>query len=156
MRDFSLYSAFSFTLINLRQQKWRKCFQKRNQPWKFNKAYETWHFSEQNNESFEKDLTTAVLCTQLEPSAEEVGLILPVFLRKLLDKYALWQLRDAWPSHEAHTVCVWVSLGKIDFLLQMSCHIPHPWNLLGNSNKENTRNRNKHKTPNMPNFPYPP
>ena len=28
-------------------------------------------------------------CRLMEPSAEEVGLILPVFLRKLLDIYAL-------------------------------------------------------------------
>ena len=43
MRDFSLYLAFSFTFMNLRQQKWRKCFQKWSQPWKFNEAYEAWH-----------------------------------------------------------------------------------------------------------------
>ena len=39
MRDFFLRLAFSFTFMNLRQQKWRKFFQKWSQPWKFNEAY---------------------------------------------------------------------------------------------------------------------
>ena len=43
MRDFSLHLDFSFTFMNLRQQKWRKCFQKWSQPWKSNEAYEAWH-----------------------------------------------------------------------------------------------------------------
>ena len=42
---------------------------------------------------------------------------------------------------------------KWTFLLQISCHIPDPWALLGNSHKEHRRNRNKHK---FPNIPYPP
>ena len=77
MRDFSFHLAFSFTFMNLRQQKWRKCFQKWSQSWKFNKGI--------INISLNKDLTKIlqqVLCTDgtfRRWSWSDT----PVFLRKL-------------------------------------------------------------------------
>ena len=77
MRDFSLHLAFSFTFMNLRQQKWRKCFQKWSQSWKFNKGI--------INISLNKDLTKIlqqVLCTD-GTFRRWYWSDTPVFLRKL-------------------------------------------------------------------------
>ena len=51
----------------------------------------------------------------MEPSADEVDLILPGFLRKLLDT----DMPCDWPSNVAHTVWlrVWVFGSKMDFFV---------------------------------------
>ena len=41
----------------------------------------------------------------------------------------------------------------ICFFADVLSYITYPWDLLGNDNKENRRNRNKHKSPNFPNPP---
>ena len=107
MRDFSLYLAFSSTFMNLRQQKWRRCFQKWSQPWKFNEAYvyavinispKKWRGV---LEAFRKDLTTGSVEWWKHPQMKLVGYFL-FLLRKLLEKYAPCGRSCDWPSDEAH------------------------------------------------------
>ena len=64
--------------------------------------------------------------------------------------YALWL--TLWRGSHCMSVCGSFLEVKWTFLLQICCHIPDPFHLLGNS-KGNRRNRKKHK---FPNFPYPP